>query len=297
VRERTLGVDPHPMTSRTDLSPLVLLKPGASAPPIFIAPGHGDDAAELSQFCNKIQSSHPIFGLQPRGLDGVDEPLDSIEDISRYFLSAIMKVQPHGPYNLVGFSFGGVVIFEVAQQLIQRNETISFLGLLDAYPHPRYWPLKCWMRVLWGRARHHASRLKTLSAREVVPYFTKLSESVVDHLRSRIGKKPQMKWSKGTISGSETLKRLEDSNLIGLSRYRPQRFPGKITFVQAVPFALGGSKFPADPAMIWSGLCEIFERHATLGDHRAMVRTHGDGVALVLSQCLKEAIGCGLPAR
>jgi acetoacetyl-CoA synthetase len=272
-------------------SPLVLLKPGACAPPVFIAPGHGDDAVELAQLCSKIWSSHPIFGLQPRGLDGVDEPYARIEDNARYFLSAILKAQPHGPYCLVGFSFGGVVIFEVAHQLMQRSEKIAFLGLLDAYPHPRFWPLKCWLAVLAGRARHHAWKLKSLPMREVSPYFSKLWESLMDHLRSRVGKKPRTKWSKGTIAGSEALKRVEGSNFIAWGRYQPRRFRGKLTFVQAVPFAIGGTKFPADPAMIWRDLCDSFEHHTIRGDHGAMVRIHGDSVAAVLSQCLQEAIG------
>jgi acetoacetyl-CoA synthetase len=282
---------PPPMLTSPKPSPLVLLRPGASAPPIFIAPGHGDNASELLELCDKIQSPRQIFGLQPRGLEGADEPHDRIEDIARDFLSAILEVQPHGPYNLVGFSFGGMVIFEIAHQLMHRSEKISFLGLLDAYPHPRYWPLKCWLGVLGGRARYHAAKLRNLSMHETIPYFTKLSESVMDHLRSRIGKKPRMKWSKGTIAGSETLKRLENSNLVALSRYKPKRLRGEVTFVQSVPLVLGGTKFPADPAMIWSGLCESLQHHTIRSDHREMVRTHGDRVASVLSQCLKEAIG------
>jgi acetoacetyl-CoA synthetase len=280
------------MLTPTAPSPLLLLKPGTSTPPVFIAPGHGDDVSELAQFCGKIRSTHPISGLQPKGLSGSDEPHERIEEIAEYFLAAILKAQPEGPYSLVGFSFGGIVMFEVAQQLARRGKAISFLGLLDAYPHPRFWPLRSWVDVLVGRAKHHASRLRHLPARAAVQHLGKICESLVDHLRMRLGRKPHMKWSEAMTAGSHAAKRLEETNLAAWSAYRPQRYHGKITFVQAVPFVLGGTKFPADPARIWAGLCDGFDHRRIQADHGSMVRLHGDDVASVLSACIEEALSC-----
>jgi acetoacetyl-CoA synthetase len=280
------------MLTPTAPSPLFLLKPGTSAPPIFIAPGHGDDVTELAQFSGKIRSTHPISGLQPKGLAGSDEPQERIEEIAEYFLAAILKAQPEGPYSLVGFSFGGIVMFEVAQQLARRGKAIAFLGLLDAYPHPRFWPLRSWVDVLVGRAKHHASRLLQLPARAAIQHLGKITESLIDHLRMRVGRKPHLKWSAATAAPSPVAKRLEAANLAAWSRYRPQRYHGKITFVQAVPFVLGGTKFPADPEKIWANLCDGFDMRKIHADHGSMVRLHGDAVASVLSECIEEAMSC-----
>jgi hypothetical protein len=99
-----------------------------------------------------------------------------------------------------------------------------------------------------------------------------------------------MNWSEAATAGSHAAKRLEEAKLAAWSGYRPQRYHGKITFVQAVPFVLGGTKFPADPAKIWGSLCDGFVMRKIQADHGAMLRLHGDAVASVLSECIEEAI-------
>jgi thioesterase domain-containing protein len=275
------------MTS-TSISPLVLLKSGREGSSIFIVPGRNDDATVLSNFCNRIQFAGSIYGLQPRGFDGQDRPHDSVEAIAQDFVSAILDLQPSGSYNVMGVSLGGLVAFEAAHQLIQLGRTVSFLGLLDAYPDPRLWPLRCWLAVLAGRIRYHATTVLKLSANEVLPYVLRISDSLTDHLRSRFGGQPRMSWSKGATEGSETLRRLEESNVRALSRYELHKYPGKVTFVQARPIEVGGTKFPGDPSMIWRNLCETLELHIVPGDHGAMMRADSDKVASVLSGCLLE---------
>jgi acetoacetyl-CoA synthetase len=272
----------------TKPSPLVLLKPGDGQSSLFVVPGRNDDATVLLGFCRKIQFSGPIFGLQPRGLDGRERPFESIEEIAEDFVSAMVNTQPPGSYNVMGVSLGGLTAFESAHQLMRMGKSVAFLGLLDAYPHPRFWPLRCWLAVLASRAQHHASNVMKLPARELLPYVAKISDSLIDHFRSRLGKTARMKWSKGTIEGSEILRRLEESNAKALSRYRPHRYPGKITFVQAKPIDVGGTKFPGNPAVIWRNLCRTFDLHVVRSDHLAMVRADSDRVALVLSECLKN---------
>src|ERR1700733_13690591 len=65
---------------------LVLLKPGAANPPVFIAHGLGGSVMDFFQPVRHIQADHAIYGLQTRGIDGVDEPLESIEDMARFYL-------------------------------------------------------------------------------------------------------------------------------------------------------------------------------------------------------------------
>ena len=276
----------------TKPSPLVLLKPGDGGSSLFVIPGRNDDATVLSDFCGKVQFVGPIFGLQPRGLDGRRSPLESIEEIAEDFVSAMVTV-PLGSYNVIGVSLGGLTAFEIAHQLIRMGKSVAFLGLLDAYPAPRFWPLRCWLTVLANRAQHHATTVMKLPASELIPYAAKISDSLLDHFRSRLGKTPRMKWSKGAIEGSEALRRLEEANAKALGRYRPHRYPGKITFVQARPVDVGGTKFPGNPGIIWRNLCQTFELHVVRSDHLAMVRADSDCVASVLSACLQRAqIGC-----
>ena len=75
----------------------------------------------------------PFYGLQSRGLDGKDRPLTRIEDIAAAFLEELRQVQPHGPYNLLGVCMGGVVAYEMAQQLRAAGQEVAPLVLIDAW--------------------------------------------------------------------------------------------------------------------------------------------------------------------
>jgi thioesterase domain-containing protein len=78
--------------------------------------------------------THPFYGLQARGLDGTQTHLTAIEEMASHYLREIASVQPRGPYFLGGFSFGGLVAYEMAQQLRARGEEVGLLVLFDTYP-------------------------------------------------------------------------------------------------------------------------------------------------------------------
>src|SRR6185503_2382423 len=74
------------------------------------------------------------YGLQARGLDENQVPHTRIEEMAAHYLEAIRSVQPDGPYLLGGWSMGGVVAYEMAQQLAAQGQQVSLLALLDARP-------------------------------------------------------------------------------------------------------------------------------------------------------------------
>src|SRR5271165_4675034 len=122
----------------TRFPPLVLMKSGTEEPPVFLAHGLGGSAMDFFQPVKHIQTGHPIYGMQARGIDGVDEPFEHIEDMAQFHLHAIRELQPHGPYALVGYSLGGLVALEMAQRLSAAGEKVALLAMLDAYPNMRY---------------------------------------------------------------------------------------------------------------------------------------------------------------
>jgi thioesterase domain-containing protein len=95
-----------------------------------------------------LGEDQPLFGIQ-RPIDvRVDERLDSIENLAGYYLEGVRKVQPRGPYMLAGWSSGGLVAFEMAQQLVKLGEKVSFLGIIDFIPPPQ------------GKKRKHRLQIK-----------------------------------------------------------------------------------------------------------------------------------------
>jgi thioesterase domain-containing protein len=76
--------------------------------------------------------SQPFYGLRAKGSDNVEEPLRDVETMAACYLDAIRTVAPTGPYCIGGYSSGGTVALEMAQQLRARGEQVAVLVLIDA---------------------------------------------------------------------------------------------------------------------------------------------------------------------
>jgi len=75
-----------------------------------------------------------VYGLQDPSLLDADEKLASISEMAACYIRAIRQVQPNGPYNLLGWSFGGITAHEIAVQLQEQGERVGLLCMLDSYP-------------------------------------------------------------------------------------------------------------------------------------------------------------------
>jgi thioesterase domain-containing protein len=89
---------------------------------------------ELARYLHPDQA---VIGLHARGGFGTSMPDRSIETIATQCIESLRAVQPSGPYRVAGFSSGGVVAYEIAQQLSGHGERVALLALLDSYaPRP-----------------------------------------------------------------------------------------------------------------------------------------------------------------
>jgi thioesterase domain-containing protein len=111
---------------------LVPIKPGGSKPPLYIVHGSGLTVLVFNFLAKGMDPDQPVYGLQARGLNG-EEPFDKIEDIAAYYISEIIEQNPHGPYCLAGYSFGGIVAFEMAKQFEAMGKEVKMLAIFDTY--------------------------------------------------------------------------------------------------------------------------------------------------------------------
>ncbi|MCG1055176.1 amino acid adenylation domain-containing protein, partial [Mycetohabitans sp. B5] len=81
-----------------------------------------------------LEADQPVYGLQARGLDGDSSPAVTIEAMVIDYIQQIRRIQPRGPYYLLGWSFGGKVVHSMATQLEQQGERVALLAVLDATP-------------------------------------------------------------------------------------------------------------------------------------------------------------------
>jgi enterobactin synthetase component F len=83
----------------------------------------------------------------------------SVEEMARFHLPAIRAIQPRGPYRLAGYSFGGLLALELAQQLRAAGEDVALLFLLDPMPPLHVEgevPLTEVREGVWAKVRRHA---------------------------------------------------------------------------------------------------------------------------------------------
>ncbi|MEH0388852.1 non-ribosomal peptide synthetase/type I polyketide synthase [Vibrio mimicus] len=74
-----------------------------------------------------------LYGLAYQEHHASPDKATDIHTLAQHYLAMVRRVQPNGPYHLAGWSFGGVVAFEMAQQLIQQGETVQQCVLIDSY--------------------------------------------------------------------------------------------------------------------------------------------------------------------
>ena len=251
-REETIAAQAGQGQTRD--SSLVLLKGGSQSPPVFMAHGLGSSVVDLLPLASQLQFSHPIYGMQEKGTDGLDAPLERIEAMAEFHLGAIRHLQPHGPYFLIGYSLGGLVALEIARYLSNAGEQIALLALLDSYPYRNYLPVV--QRLLL---------LARLAKRRIASIIRP---------RPTDGEAP-----------SQALQRVIDIQNRAWRSFRPQFYEGKIIFVKpTVPTFL-----PDDPFAIWASLAKEIEIETMPGDHLGMLTTNSGAVAQALSRHLAEA--------
>jgi len=110
---------------------LVSLRSSGTRTPLFCVHPAGGAVLRYVPLTNALNPNQPVYGLQARALLE-NEPLGvSMEEMAADYISAVQSVQPKGPYQLLGWSSGGMLCYEMAQQLNRAGEAVSFLGLMD----------------------------------------------------------------------------------------------------------------------------------------------------------------------
>ena len=119
------------------LDVLIPLRSGGSRPPLFCVHPTSGLGWCYTGLIARTDSDLPLYALQARGLKPGDELPASVEEMAADYVDRIRAVQPEGPYRLLGWSFGGVVVHHVAARLQACGQRVELLALLDSYPGGR----------------------------------------------------------------------------------------------------------------------------------------------------------------
>jgi len=271
-------------------SPLVELQAGDAGNgrrPLFCVHPLGGEVLCYRDLAVALGADQPLFALQARGWEDDLEPHDSIEEMAGCYLAAVRQVQPEGPYCLAGWSFGGLVALEMAQQLQAAGEEVGLLVILDTAltpPPPAKSPR---FRKLAQFEQAHPSlsfsEIWALASRE--EGLAGELEAIKRMFRVPAGLDPR------TV---QRYQRTGQSLGRAKERYQPLPYAGPIVLCRAVN---GHILHSEDPTFGWSilaaGGLEIID---VPGSHNDMVyRPHVHGLAAKLRDCLDRVRRRELP--
>ena len=260
-------------------SPLAPIQPNGSKPALFLCEGVGIYYPLIPY----LGSDQPVYGL----VTDVVANFPNVKELASHYLRVLLKTQTEGPYHLGGISFGGLVAFEMAQQLHVMGREVGVLAMMDT-PGPEAYRVKPPLRRAFG----HAQNLLRFG----YPYW-KLK---LDRRRQQVRQQRSHLQSSEARSTSRLVSDVDALRSLfkhSASTYEIKPYPGRITL-----FALAQRDAMSD-SLIDPALCDVkpdlgwgavaiggVEQYALDGGHVSIlkepfVRDLGDA----LKNCLDRA--------
>lgn len=284
---------------------LVPLQPDGTKPPLLCMHAAGGNVLFYRDLASALGDDQPVYGLQARGIaDKSETAHDRVEDMAAEYIDEIRQLQPKGPYRLCGSSFGGLVAFECAKQLLESGELVSVLGLFDTYA-PEYLnnhlakktPLSVIQQSI-ERIRSAAGRFRELKSR------TEQKEFIFDRIqRIKDRQKRKILWKKNEIAlqynkatGRELpsdLSRNHRAIRKAEADYHPTPYDGTLILIRASDQPRA-TKF--DPFLGWKGYAREIITEEVNGSHGAItVHPFAAGLAAKFNKYLEDDNGQSKP--
>ena len=294
-------------------SPLVAIQPAGSKPPFFCVHPVLGVVFPYYELAYSLGFDQPFYGLQTLGLDGQQPPLTRIEDMAVHYIEALRSVQPSGPYFLGGWSFGGLVAFEMAQQLHSSGHQVALLAILDTLaPVSGNLPsvgdglkflLTTASRYIWSFFFDYF-RLITAPNQDqgnkfnpIFPNINKLVQWLINResWQSILGEAvianflPQESRQRILSELNILLMfRVYQANSQATLNYTPQVYPNRITVLRT---STSSTTAQPDPTLGWSKLAGGgVDVHCVPGNHLTMLqKPHVQALAEQLRACVEKA--------
>jgi amino acid adenylation domain-containing protein len=256
---------------------------GTRRPLFCIHPASGNVLCYLD-LARHLDAERPFYAFQSRGLDESQAPIADIATMATQYIEELREVQPEGPYLLGGYSMGGVVAFEMAQQLRARGKRVKLLALLDASAPDRNKKIepedKAKLMISFARELGLSREGLALSS----DYLLKLDAD--ERLRHVLAAAAEQGLMPPDID-QQQIRRLWQvfyANARARRNYVPEAYRGRLTLFNAQ-----GSR-ARDASNGWHGLAtEGIDIQELPGDHFSIVREpHVGLLGKLLNACLAK---------
>ena len=265
-------------------SSLVAIQPGGNRRPLFLIHPAGGHVFPYVHLAHHLGPDQPCYGLQARGLEEGQQPHSRIEDMAAYYIEALRTVQPTGPYLLGGWSMGGIVAFEMAQQLHAQGQRTALLALLDTRiptADEEFADEDFEATLLIDFVRYFGLSLDLRDSLARLPKH-ELMERVLEYAK-RAGLMPL----DIEISQAQPFIELCKADFRATRNYVLNRYPARITLFKAAQELEGTS---SDPTLGWSEWAAGgVDADVVPGNHATMVyKPHVEVLADKLRACLDQ---------
>jgi amino acid adenylation domain-containing protein len=287
-------IDEVQADSRT--SRLVPLRPGAQRRPLFLMPGVVGEVMSYVPLLQYLPTKQPVYALEDRDDKHTSGRAVEIESLASKYFEAIREVQPTGPYNLAGYSAGGITAFEIACQIQANGERVGLLAIIDGDPPPavggrasngRY----AWTRFIKNLAYLFTDDLMVSSASDLQQRFQSKARILIHYLKDSSFRHSQkaggldMRDIAGTPGlAAHQIPRLE-AFMSAVRRYQPKRYDGRLTLLRARAFGLFQ---PVLHDRGWSSLVDQIDVRVLKGNHASILR---EPFVRQLAKELEELLG------
>jgi thioesterase domain-containing protein/acyl carrier protein len=258
---------------------LTPIQPNGSKPPLFLCEGVGIYYPLIPH----LEPDQPLYGLVAGTSQSNVFQYDRLEDLAVAYLDEMRRVQPQGPYYLGGISWGGVIAFEIAQQLVKQGEKVDLLAFFDTIRPGAYKPHPLRTRLFW--------HLKRLSKQGLKYGLERIHEKL-----KNIGFK-QLENTNDTILAKGQIMPVPQNNehaamrdLFGRAceNYQPTAYPGRITIFMANDREDSGAYY-VEPGLGWASLASDVEIHEVPGDHLSILKEpHVEILGKRLTMCIEK---------
>jgi thioesterase domain-containing protein/acyl carrier protein len=210
---------------------LVAIQPSGTAIPIFMVPGVGGNVLVFAQLAKLLGPNQPSYGLQARGLDGKEAPFTSVPEMASHYIAQIRRVRPNGPYVILGACTGGLIAYEMAQQLLGQGQAITLVVMETWHPssyspHRYRWPTKFGLPlfVLW-RTVGNIRALFRLPIEDWIPFIQRKREGLMSLSRTEAGSEQ--------LLANFQVEQVTRATLQAVARYNVCKYPGRILNIVA----------------------------------------------------------------
>ena len=245
-----------PATAVPDGVRLEMLRVGRGEETLFLVPGLGGDPAELTALASSFVGPQQVYAAAPLLEDAQRRPVTGMARMAELMVAAIRWIQPFGPYRLGGYSFGGLLALEVAQQLRTAGEPVEALFLIDAVYDERFWPRAIWLRAMVRRTGRQLLRIMRLHPGAAVRELWLRAVNLIERVMRRKRDAPDRLHPASAVT-------MRGRAVDAMAGYRPRFYDGPVTL-----FAASLDRhFGCDTVRLWAGLAAQLEVQRLDGDH------------------------------